>query len=588
MSNLAKLNQFKRYLRNSAGSIAPIFALAAIPFLMVAGAAVDMTRVSREQTTFFSSVDGAALAIAADDRAAITGLSDSAKTARIAELETYAMVYLQKNYIKGEFRDKPTNFTVDLDITGSGVKLDATVEFPMTFMSMVGINTMTLNADAEVRFAMKPIEMVMVMDTTGSMASDNKMTGAKDAAKKLLDTLYGANSAAAPRSEFIRTALVPFSGAVRLNTSAGSDFKLSWIDTTGVNPLSKLNYNAAAAPAEWNNHYAWSKLKKSTGTTAAAFHTWNGCVEARLRGAAASGQDFNANDAAPVPSSPSATGPNHTLFPAYFNPDVPSSSSGTNYGVDYISSSSSTNPNEYTGLTSTQKSDTSTAGLRLKQENYRKYDGRNIGAESSSTSGPWSNCANAPIVPMTYDRTSIVSGINAMQPQGPTLIPEGLAWGWRVISPTEPFTDVSGSGAIPAAKIAPYNGPRWNKYMVLMTDGDNDLGPNSSNYNTTTYSAYGFASESGTNNRFGTTSASGNEAAVDSEMTKICTKIKAEGIKLYVTSFGSGVSPETKGRLQTCSSGADYYTHAATTTALVAFFDHIGKDVLSKSIYVAK
>ena len=52
------------------------------------------------------------------------------------------------------------------------------------------------------------------------------------------------------------------------------------------------------------------------------------------------------------------------------------------------------------------------------------------------------------IVPMTHDRGKIEDGIDAMTADGNTVIPEGLAWGWRTLSPGEPFTKVEGSGGI--------------------------------------------------------------------------------------------------------------------------------------------
>ena len=65
-------------------------------------------------------------------------------------------------------------------------------------------------------------------------------------------------------------------------------------------------------------------------------------------------------------------------------------------------------------------------------------------------------------------------------------------------------------------------------------------------------------------------------------------KIKAEGIELYVTSFGSGVSSATRTKLQACATDADNYQHATSSADLAAFFNHIGQDVLNKSIYVSK
>ena len=191
--------------------------------------------------------------------------------------------------------------------------------------------------------AMRPIELVMVMDTTGSMATDDKITGAKNAAKELLKTVYGGYLAQVPDSEYLRVALVPFAAAVRLNPSA-YDFNLGWIDTTGTNPLSKLNFKAHT----WHNYMAWGQLKR----TSSAFHTWNGCVETRMRGNAGAGTDYNVNDVAPTSAAPA------TRFPAYFAPDTPSIRNitsypsawrGDNWNGTYIPEDTTT-PNEITSI----------------------------------------------------------------------------------------------------------------------------------------------------------------------------------------------------------------------------------------------
>jgi hypothetical protein len=412
---------------------------------------------------------------------------------------------------------------------------------------------------------------VLVMDTTGSMATDDKITGAKDAAKALLDTLYAGPVASVPESEFIRVGLVPFAAGVRLNRN-GPDFNLGWIDTTGANPLSKLHFNNST----WHNYMAWGQMKTSSTTQL----QWNGCVEARLRGNAAVGQDYNANDAAPDSTIPA------TLFPAYFAPDAPGSSNGH----EYIGTSGSP-VNEYTGLTTAQRNDTTLAGLLYKQENQAKYPNRVITAETSaSTAGPWVGCAKTPVVPMTYKRSDVVAGINAMTAAGPTLIAEGLAWGMRVMSPTAPFTQVQGTASISASTISNYNDVRWQKTMVLMTDGDNDLSAGTNTLNGTVYSSYGRGKEptAGGLNRFGTTSNSSIMTELDNALINVCDKIKANDVELYVTSFGNGVSASTRARLQACATDADNYQHATSSADLQAFFNHIGEETLNKSIYVSK
>ena len=574
--------KLKAFRKNSMGNISQITAAAAIPMMIAAGAAIDTVRINREQVAFDAAVDSAALAVAADDRASLTGLSESQAAERIAELEAYAKKYMEENYTP-QFGSNPV-MDVHIEITGQYIELTAAHDFPTTIMSLTGIDKINLVAQSQIMKAMRPIELTLVMDTTGSMATDNKIDGAKNAARDLLNTVYGGTLAQVPESEYLRVALVPFATGVRLNPNA-YDFNLNWIDTTGLNPLSKVHFNDAT----WNNYTTWAKLKKTTST----FHTWNGCVEARMRGTAAAGTDYNVNDVAPTSAAPV------TLFPAYFAPDTPSIRNTTAYPVawrgrnwsgTYIPETT-TDPHETTGIPTANRDDfTDPELLVYRQKNQAKYLNRVIGTESltSATDGPWKGCAKSSIVPLTYKRANVEAGITAMAAAGNTLIAEGVAWGWRVLSPTEPFTKVEASASFPADTISTYHHPRWLKIMVVMTDGDNDISAGVDTLNGTTYTAYGRGKEPLGLNRFGTTSNSSIMPALDTAMSEACAKAKAEGIELYVTSFGDGVSAATKAKLQACATDADNYQHATSSADLAAFFNHIGQDVLNKAIYVSK
>ena len=125
---------------------------------------------------------------------------------------------------------------------------------------------------------------------------------------------------------------------------------------------------------------------------------------------------------------------------------------------------------------------------------------------TTANEGPWKGCAKSSIVPLTYKRANVEAGITAMTAAGNTLIAEGVAWGLRVLSPTEPFTKVEASTSFPADTISTYHHPRWMKIMVVMTDGDNDISAGPRTLNGTTYTAYGRGKEAMVNNRFGTTS----------------------------------------------------------------------------------
>jgi Flp pilus assembly protein TadG len=564
---------FKRWLKSDAGSVTQLLGLSAIPLFLSVGAAVDTVRLSREQTAFHAAVDSAVLAIAADDRSAISGLSAAQQATRITELKTFGQNYINANYKSSTGTVNP--ITLDLAITNQAITLSANQTFPTAIMGLIGVNSFSLTSVSEVKKAMRPVELTLVMDTTGSMASDGKIAGAKAAAHSLLTTLYGGSLTSFPQSQYLRVSLVPFATAVRLDQNA-YDFNLGWIDTAGANPLSHLNFTDPT----WNNYMAWGKMKSNYNGTITPL-AWNGCVEARAAGSATSGTDYNQNDAPP-------TGGSDTLFPAYFDPDSPVYNN-TQYGIDYITQDSKV-PNEITGLTTAQAYDTSNAGMMIRQKNQAKYDGRAIVSESvPNAKGPWTNCAASAIVPMTYKRANVDAGIDKMSAAGNTMIAEGLAWGWRSISPGEPFTKVEGSSTLAADVISPYDDVRWRKVMVLMTDGDNNIQPGSSPINSSAYSSYGFSRQP-LPNRFGTTTDSEIMPALDNGMLSVCDKIKAKNIELYVTAFGSGVSTSTQNRLKACASAPSdtHYSNAQTSADLQAFFDHIGQDTINKSIYVSK
>ena len=75
---------------------------------------------------------------------------------------------------------------------------------------------------------------------------------------------------------------------------------------------------------------------------------------------------------------------------------------------------------------------------------------------------------------------------------------------------------------------------------------------------------------------------------LDNQMLAVCDKIKAQNIALYVTSFGTGVSVSTQNRLKACATKPENYANSTSSADLQAFFNHIGEDVINKSIYVSK
>lgn len=530
---------WRRFANDSRGTIAVITGLAFVPILICAGVAIDFARASREHQVFSAAVDSAALAVAASPMAKLSGLTSTQKQKQIAQLKDVARNYLRQNYqanIAGN-----GGMSINVNIGDDGViRIKASHEFPTTLMSLVGFRDLDIGAEAEVRTngAVNGVEIVMVMDTTGSM-SGTKITDAKNAAKDLLNILYGTNST----NPNVRAALVPFSAGVNV----GSQHRDSgWIDVNGLSSVNDWNFNTLAG---WHNMRAWDEL---------ANVNWNGCVEARPGPLAT-------NDTTPDLT----IGPD-TLFVPYFWPDEPNLSPGS--GFSYINSYIASDTAETTGYTT----QTQYNSHEWRQKNEKKYVNRTI--STSNGKGPAMYCATAPIVPLTNTKSAVENGINAMSAFGSTVIPEGLAWGWRVLSPTQPFAEGS-----------PYGDKFWKKVLILMTDGENDLlvsgtGNQPNTLNGTFYSAYGF----GRQGRLGTTDPFQVNAALDARTTTVCNNIKAQGITIYTIAFqvNSTRIDNLLGGLNGCASDPEKYLKASTGAVLRQHFQAIGDQL--RTMYLSK
>ncbi len=123
--------------------------------------------------------------------------------------------------------------------------------------------------------------------------------------------------------------------------------------------------------------------------------------------------------------------------------------------------------------------------------------------------GPNQSC-RSPIVELTNNQKRMRDAINAMQPGGYTHIPQGLVWGWRVLSPGEPFT-----------QGVAYDDTTTQKALVLLSDGKNTFPE--------TYTSYGYQADG----RLASTSAPAS-ATLNEKVTTICEAVKAKGIRLYM------------------------------------------------------
>lgn len=192
----------KRFLKNECASLSTMYALAAVPLVIAAGAAIDIARYNAAQTQIQAALDSGALAAAAAE-----GVSDSARST----LGKTAFDANMKGGVGGGLKPVAT-FKVD----GKTIIADAKADMPTTLMSVVGITKLQVGGHAEVGMGQnKKAEIALVLDYSGSMTEvvggQVKYVAMQKAAKNLIDSLSSSN----PKN--IKFGLVPFSHHVQVS-----------------------------------------------------------------------------------------------------------------------------------------------------------------------------------------------------------------------------------------------------------------------------------------------------------------------------------------------------------------------------------
>ncbi|MFO1090225.1 MAG: TadE/TadG family type IV pilus assembly protein [Hyphomicrobiales bacterium] len=506
-----------RLRRDTRANVSLMFGLAIVPLILAAGAAIDYSNAVRGRQALQQASDAAALAAARFD-------------GTTAQRKAVAQKYFDSNlgpYATGY------GATMSFTDTDKTVGITASLTVPTYFMQIAGYKSTTASITSEVTKEANGLEVVLVFDNTGSMTTNSRLTTLVAASKTFTDILFGARTSA----NTLKIGLVPFSAAVNVGPANSNKF---WLDKTGATSISKLNFNTAG----WNNWKAWQTITN---------RSWNGCVEARAGSLA-------------FDDTPPSAGTPETLFAPYFAPDEPGSATTSSITLKNASNQNQTYYNSW-------RTDVPNTGTDMdsRQRTPGKYTN---GTLSSSYAGPEFNCQIAPITPLTGDKATIVSGINAMVANGATVIPEGLAWGLRVLSPEEPFTE----------GVAFSNNQNIKKALILLTDGENDVGSGGSplpNHNGVWYNTFGYLPQ----NRLGTTNFTTFHSTLDAKTQQVCNLIKSKGVVVYSFSYGV-TNTNAKNLIKSCATDAAKYFDPPSNAALAANFTQIANEL--RNLYLSK
>ena len=501
------------FARCERGNVLPMLAAALIPILVTIGGGVDYARASLAQAKLQEAVDSAALA----GRRSMS--QDNIETAK-----PQINAFMRFNYPDKTYGTKPLKLTITKPQVGV-VRVQATTSIDTTLLALIGIDEWHIGAVGEATQNLDNVDIVLVLDTTGSM---NDMNGGQkkiDALRKAVQSLYDelAPAQAQLRSQNLRMRIgvVPYTSTVNIgkllrakdpNSIRTQDAKYyHWRNSNGLS-LEQRTYDL-------RDYVAGNSFGTPNGHTRNSSSKWSGCIEER-----ATVNTITANDsrnAAPADA---------------WDLDIdmrPTSDNRTRW-QPYIYDPYNQDPNFY--------------------------------------------CPSEVTLLADLRRSDIDSIVNKLKPHGGTYHDIGMIWGTRIIS---------GGGIFGSDNPATYNGRPVTRHIIYMTDGEMDAPVGWSepicvrsfivclayarNENEA-YSAYGTEI---LDKRVGGTNELDNEARHTKRFLMACNAAKAKNVTVWTIAFATGkVDSLTK-----CASNPDQAYTVDNSSDLITKFSEIGRNL---------
>jgi len=200
---------------------------------------------------------------------------------------------------------------------------------------------------------------------------------------------------------------------------------------------------------------------------------------------------------------------------------------------------------------------------------YTNYaDMTNNNSDCNNARTPNLGCPeHNPIVPLTSNESVLATAAGRLKHwcRGGTFGNQGMIWGWHVLSPTLPFD-----------QGAAYDNPLWKKFVIMMTDGDNQFFDKPSTPGSTSDdTSYGRLSEG----VLGTTNLAAARTVLNERFEEICESMKDEGITIYTITFASSINDTTRGYYERCATDETKYHNAPTGADLVSVFEDIAREI---------
>jgi len=295
--------------RDERSVIAVLFAMLFVPLMTVMAIAVDLSQFLVMKQQLRSAVDSAALDIGQQPM-----LSDATAASEV-------QAFITANYPALSVIGNLTSVKVTRSATS--VVITAAASMNTNFLQIIGYSTLGVTVSSQIAVNQNKLEVVLVLDNTGSMSTKygtmKGIDGLKVAATALVNTLFGND----PTLQYVKIGVVPFTATVNVGTQYAT---ASWIDNSnGAGSMSHIKVPTGTGLITFASNLASAAHQSSWA--------WGGCVRQRT-------EPYDVQDVAPSTSYP------ETLYTPFFAPDEPDcctfNNSNPSFYNDYLSDGTST------------------------------------------------------------------------------------------------------------------------------------------------------------------------------------------------------------------------------------------------------
>ncbi len=179
--------------------------------MLSAGAAIDYTQFARKESALQNSTDAAALAVAHD----LQNFSQK-------EVEAKVDAFFKVN-LPAEQYSEIQNIKVIIGPAKEKVTVQVEGNHPTSLMRIAGIQKLKYNPESVVNVPTGNVEVILALDTTGSMLVDGKIDQLKVSASQFIEDVLDANAT----RERAKIGIVPFARYVNVGLENRA---ASWMD----------------------------------------------------------------------------------------------------------------------------------------------------------------------------------------------------------------------------------------------------------------------------------------------------------------------------------------------------------------------